>query len=422
MSPARGRRPANRDATGERLAKYGGAGGRGSLDAETQTAALSAAQVDATVAQLPGLAQLIGGPSKCGVTQHKLVYDSIDPKGNGARASAGLLVPTGCAGPHPVLLYHHGTTVFRSFTMSDPQNGEAGLQLTMFAAQGYVVVMPDYLGYGDSDLGYHPYLQAENTAAVSIDALRAAREALRKQGVTTSSKLFLSGYSQGGHSAMATHRMMERDHASEFTITASVPMAGPYALEDTFVAGIATPGQGASVFTAFAFTSYQRTWGDLYAKPEDAFRAPWVTGIENLLPGVLNFTELYTTGKLPLATTGENGLLTDAFAASFSDPDSPVRRRLAQNSLLDWAPKAPMTLCSGARDPVVTYQNALWAVEYFAGRGAQVGTVDVELIPAFQPSIAAQVAAAPDLSTYHGGIVPPLCLAVAKNQVFDPLK
>ena len=36
--------------------------------------------------------------------------------------------------------------------------------------------------------------------------------------------------------------------------------------------------------------------------------------------------------------------------------------------------------------------------------------------------IDAQVAAAPDLSTYHGSIVPPLCASLAKSQVFDPLK
>ena len=30
---------------------------------------------------------------------------------------------------------------------SDPANAEMGLQLAMFAAQGYVVVMPDYHGY-----------------------------------------------------------------------------------------------------------------------------------------------------------------------------------------------------------------------------------------------------------------------------------
>jgi len=396
---------------------------RGSVDSVTQTAALSRAVIDASVAANPGFVQLIGAASQCDVTQHKLVYDSIDPRGDGARASAGLYIPSGCPGPYPVLVYHHGTTVDEGFTMSSPQNGEAGLQLAMFAAQGYVVVMPDYHGYGDSTLGWHPYLHADNTAQVSIDALRAARTVLSRNGVATSGRLFLAGYSQGGHAAMATHRAMERDHAGEFTVTAAVPMSGPYALEETFVDGIASPGQGASVFTAMTFTGYQKAYGDLYAKPEDMFQAPWVTGIEDLLPGALGFTELYTTGKLPLATSGPGGLLTEAFVTAFSgNPDFPARKRLRENGLLDWKPAAPVALCGGSRDPTVPFKNVITATGYFGSQGVQVTPVDVEQVPAFQPAIAAQVAAAPDLSTYHGGIVPPLCVSFAKNQFFDPRK
>jgi hypothetical protein len=153
------------------------------------------------------------------------------------------------------------------------------------------------------------------------------------------------------------------------------------------------------------------------------FRAPWVTGIEDLLPGTLSFTQLYTTGKVPLGTTGPGGLLTEAFVSAFAaDPAFPARKRLRENTLLDWKPAAPVALCAGARDPTVTFDNVITAAGYFGSQGVQVTPVDVEQVPAFQPTIAAQVAAAPDLSTYHGGIVPPLCVSFAKNQFFDPRK
>ncbi|MBW6494545.1 MAG: hypothetical protein K0B16_08315 [Burkholderiaceae bacterium] len=167
---------------------------RGTVVAVTETVAFPAAEVDATVAKMPGLDQLIGAPSSCDVAIEKVVYDTIGPKGGSTKASAGLMIPSGdnCPGPYPVLLYHHGTTVYQAFTMSNPTNGEAGLLLAFFAAHGYVVVMPDYLGYGESTT-YHPYLNAENTAAVSIDALRAARTTLTKKSVATNGKLFLAG-------------------------------------------------------------------------------------------------------------------------------------------------------------------------------------------------------------------------------------
>jgi hypothetical protein len=393
---------------------------RGAVVSTTQTGALTKAQMDG-LAGAP-IAGLVGGPAKCDVALHKVVYETLGPRGEGARASAGLAIPSGCPGPYPVVMYHHGTTVTRSFTMSDPTNAEAFGQLAIFAAQGYVVVMPDYHGYGDSTLGYHPYLHAENTAAVSIDALRAARLTLANRTVSTSGKLFLSGYSQGGHSAMATHRAMERDHPSEFKVTASVPQSGPYALEQTFVAGIASPTLGASIFSTMTFVGYQKAYGDIYTNATDVFRAPWATGIESLIPGALSFEQLYTTPKLPVATTGEGGLLTSAFVTSVqNNAQAPVRKRLAENSLLNWKPLAPMTLCTGSRDPVVPPLNTTAARTYFVGQGAPVTAVDVETVPAFFAPIAAQVVSNPDLSTYHGTIVPPLCSTVAKN-VFDPLK
>lgn len=408
------------------LAACGGGGDdrpRGHLDEVAQTAAVTKAAIDASVASTPGLVSLIGGPAKCDVTQHRIDYDTVEPRGGGAHATAGLYVPSNCPGPYPIVVYHHGTTVLESYAMWAPTNTEAGLQMSMFASQGYVVVMPDYLGYGGSSLDWHPYLHAENTAAVSIDALRAAKKALADRSVPVSDKLFLTGYSQGGHAALATHRVLERDHAGEFTVTASAPMSGPYALSQTLLAGMDAPGQGATVFAPLIFVGLQKAYGDVYARPEDVFQAPWVTGIETLLPGPLTTSELFAQNRLPLALAGQGGLLTDGFVAGYrGDPTSGARRRVAQQDLIDWRPRAPVMLCGGSRDPTVTFQNTVTAATAFASQGASVTPVDVEQVPQFQPAIAAQVQAAPALTTYHGTIVPPLCLSVVKNQFFDPLK
>jgi predicted esterase len=397
---------------------------RGALKSNSQTAAMPKAMVDATVASLPGLQSLIGGTAKCDVSINRIIYDTRDPKNNDAEASAGVLVPSGagCSGPYPILVYHHGTTVIKADSMSDPTNGEMNLQLMMYAAQGYIVVMPDYHGYSGSTVNYHPYLQADNTALVSIDALRAARKLLADRGVATSGKLFLAGYSQGGHAAMATQRALEKDYGSEFTVTASVPMAGPYALAQTVLSGFDTPVAGATVFTPMALVGLQKRYGDVYAQPSDVFQSPWVNGIESLLPGTISFNNLFLQGKLPLALTGTGGLLTSSFVNAYkADASYPARRRVQEHDLLNFKPKAVTTLCHGSRDPTVPVANMTSAVTYFASQGATVGAVDVEQVPQFKPSIDAQVAAAGGLSTYHGGIVPPLCASVARS-VFDPLR
>ncbi|GAF58353.1 esterase [Psychrobacter sp. JCM 18902] len=84
------------------------------------------------------------------------------------------MLPSGdsadCQGDRPILLYAHGTTTDKGYDFSqvaNPQNpaaGESTLIAANFAAQGYIVVAPNYAGYDESDLDYHPYLVAEQQA------------------------------------------------------------------------------------------------------------------------------------------------------------------------------------------------------------------------------------------------------------------
>src|SRR6185436_4737982 len=98
-----------------------------------------------------------------------------------------------------------------------------------YAAQGYIAVAPNYAGYDKSTLGYHPFLVADQQSKDMIDALAAAKKALPllPTPATASAKLFITGYSQGGHVAMATQRAMQQ---AGMAVTAAAPMSGPYAL------------------------------------------------------------------------------------------------------------------------------------------------------------------------------------------------
>ena len=138
-----------------------------------------------------------------------------------------------CQGERPIVLYAHGTHPDKAFNIADLEasgNGEGLLMAAVFAAEGYIVVAPNYVGYDTSTLGYHPYLNGEQQSNDMIDALTAARSALPTAdapATTDGGQLLVTGYSQGGYVAMATHRALQE--AGE-TVTASAPMSGPYAL------------------------------------------------------------------------------------------------------------------------------------------------------------------------------------------------
>src|SRR5262245_46696436 len=155
------------------------------------------AEIDAQTAAT-GI-QPLSLPAKCDVDLRHVTYNTVDPAGKPATASAGVMVPTGsdaaCSGARPVVLYAHGTTIVRSKNMADATKDiEAGLLMATFAAHGFIVVAPNYLGYDVSSLAYHPYLNAEAQAVDMVDALRAAKKHLSEAGTTRpASELFISG-------------------------------------------------------------------------------------------------------------------------------------------------------------------------------------------------------------------------------------
>jgi hypothetical protein len=179
----------------------------------------------------------------------------------------------------------HGTAAPRSLNLANitiADNLEGLLAATVFTTQGYILVAPNYTGYDTSTLSYNPYLNADQEAKDMIDAVTAARSALPTSFAPTvvdSGKLFVTGYSQGGHVAMATHKMLQETGGA---ITASAPMSGPYAVaafSDAVFYGEVT--RGTPLFFVFTATGYKRRTATCI-EPDGYFEARHATGIESL--------------------------------------------------------------------------------------------------------------------------------------------
>ena len=381
-----------------------------------------------TTANGQGLLAIAGTPV-CGIDYHYIRYATIGGAPNESTTATGvLMVPTGsaasCTGPRPIVLYAHGTSTEKSFNlaavgdMTNDAYSQSELIAAMFAAQGYIVVAPNYAGYDASPLPYHPYMNANQQSNEMIDALTAARSALGRivaAGTTDNGKLFITGYSQGGHVAMATQRALE---ALGKTVTASAPMSGPYAMEamgDAVVLG--QVNLLSTVFVPMIVTSYQKSYGGLYAATTDFYEAAYATGIDSLLPSTTPLNSLFTQNKLPSlalfsSTTPVSGNATlDAalaipsnslYASGFgvsnlvknsmrvayaqdalANPDGalstgaplatnpiyPLRAKLKLNDMRNggFVPKAPTLLCGGKDDPMVFFSvntgtmQAFWA-------------------------------------------------------------
>ena len=277
----------------------------------------------------------------CDVAVYRFEYTthfpSLSGPNNTAQPSAVLMVPSApagasaalkaqCGGGRPIVEYAHGTAISKNYDMAqnfydlmthpttpttvaagvNDGTGEASMLAADFAAQGYVVVAPNYAGYNTDALApYHPYINAAQESQDMLDALTAGRQALKlisasttltiapstaipnpDAGVADSGSLYVTGYSEGGFVAMATLQHLQ---ALGQPVKAGAALSGPYATEafgDTVFNGAA--GVGSTIFASMMLRSYENL-------------------SQNALPSLL--------GSTPCAQTGS---ATCVFSANYS--------------------------------------------------------------------------------------------------------
>jgi hypothetical protein len=428
---------------------------------------------------------------QCSVVVYQLRYATIGARGEPTSASAALMTPSGsdaaCQSPRPIVLYAHGKrnlTFFNIADLSGQSNYEGLIIALALAADGYIVVAPNYAGYDISTLDYHPFMNADQQSSDMMDALSAARAALPATNVVDNQKLFLTGYSEGGYVAMATHRALQ---AAGIPVTASAPMSGPYALSafsDAMFMG--QVGRGAVEEILMLTSSYQHAYGNIYSSPGDVFEAGYASA-DTLLPGTIGTGTLVEQGQIPASAVfstapplpelasvtpatapeklaavfargfGTDNLITNAYRLSYLQdayaapdgaypntttglpPDSPantLRQALKKNDLRNWTPTSPMLLCAGDEDPVVFYLNTqlmegFWAV---TAPESPVTVLNIDAPPSHDgpyKHLRKSFAQAKSLlkwidgrsavlEEYHDVLVPAFCLQASKS-FFDGL-
>jgi hypothetical protein len=308
-----------------------------SVDAATLSAQLGASASGAQLLELTGT-------PKCGVDFYYIKFWTLGGAGETTESSGALMVPTGaaptCSGPRPIVEYAHGTNANKALNIADitnTSNTEGALIAAMFAAQGYIVVAPNYAGYDISTLGYHPFLNAVQQSGEMMDILAAARTALPNtmaSATNDNGQLFITGYSEGGHVAMATLRAMQ---VAGIKVTAAAPMSGPYALEALgdviFFGGV---DLGSTEFSPLLANSYQHAYGNVDSTTNPLFSSTY-PNVETLLPS-----------DTPIDTIFEEGLLPET---ALFDITTPVVAGSAELTALLGVPPTP-ALPASAQTPI----------------------------------------------------------------------
>lgn len=313
---------------------------------------------------------------KHNVTVYTVEYKSQNYFGDTVKASGIIIVPEVDSFAIPMSSYQHGTVLKKTDAPSISRGAEYLLNLAASSDKGIVSCIPDYLGLGTGE-GLHLYLNPREEANSVRDILRAARKLVKqKQNAVLNGQVVLFGYSQGGHATMAAQRQLELENAREFKLTASAPMAGPYALSRTSQLNLMFDSlfYPNPFYLPYVAVSLFHTYPGLYSSYSQIFKAPYDARIPATIDGYHSFS--YANSQFEYYVSN---MIVDSLKENIrTNPNHPIRIALKGFDLVDdWTPSTPTRLyhCSG--DDNVFFDNAVYADSAFRARGANVELIDM---------------------------------------------
>lgn len=301
-------------------------------------------------------------PAKYDVDIFDITYYTKWHDGSTIKATGLYYMPKNTPKPRAEMIYDHGTRVNRG--RRGELGGEENICLA-FAMDGYAVIQPDYIGLGMGDK-FHLYQVAESEGQASVDMLLAARELNDTLQVKTSGQLFITGYSQGGHASLATHKLIQEKYAGRITVTASSPMSGAYDMAGVQSLVMSKPYTRPH-YLPYLLQSFNEVYHFVPGNINAIYRHPYDSLIPLLFDGKHSINKIdKSLPAVPLEMIKE-----DFVTAYISDSLHPLRVALRQNSLCNWKPEAPVQLCYCDSDEQVTPLNALVAYKSMKSLGAE---------------------------------------------------
>lgn len=314
-----------------------------------------------------------------GYKAYKIPYTTTDEEGNSVAVSGLMVVPTGVPGVmnaagFSLVSDSHGTifadreapTVIASGTNSP--DGSSVILTSLFA---FVTLQADYIGFGDSNDHYHPFILKRSLANTTVDFIVAAKEFAANNAINLNGQLFLTGYSEGGYAAMAALQKIEQEE--QLQVTMAAPMAGPYAVDAMAMGVLSQPTIPVPSFMANLAYAYTHAYDHDIAS---VVNEPYASKLEDLFDGSKTRSEI--DPELTTVTTGPDGLFNPAFVNDFfSNPESCCRAALQENDVHNWVPQTPVRLMHCLGDEMIPYAIS----ELTEGTMLKMGATNVALVP-----------------------------------------
>ncbi|HKK41348.1 MAG TPA: lipase family protein [Bacteroidales bacterium] len=332
--------------------------------------------LDAASVTMPDFANLKPYVSS-GVNCYKVIYKT-SAGGQDINASGLVCVPSD-PGEYPVLSFQNGTNTVNLFAPTEDPSSYTYQMIEAVASMGYIVVIADYPGFGESSQIPHPYLVKEPTVRSLVDLLYAVKEMITDDlpGISLKNDYSLMGYSQGGWSTLALDKTIETDYSSDFNLTGSVCGAGPYDLSLLFNGMVYQTTYPMPVYIGYIINAYSAY--DQFTNPvSDILNEPYAGRLSTLYDGTLTSDQINSQLNDTLSV-----LLNPSFIAGFNSSNdyASIREALAANSLTAWQTGKPLLLIHGEADSTVSPISTLTMYDDMIQAGTPASLIDKVMIP-----------------------------------------
>ena len=160
-------------------------------------------------------------------------YPSVDPFGNPCTLSGTITVDKTLIKDdkpyHGILLYNHFTIYA---TTQAPSRGAVEFP-TGAAFTNFIVVAPDYYGFGITEKEPQAYCISRANGRASLDAYLAAKRLIEDLQVKKGNDFVIAGYSEGGQTTMAVLREISERHP-EIKVKRAFAGDGPYDINSMY--------------------------------------------------------------------------------------------------------------------------------------------------------------------------------------------
>jgi predicted esterase len=281
-----------------------------------------------------------------------------------------LIIPQGVDTAH-LLMYTHGTEIpSEALGANDisPSNysGETDKNRDVrnmglgWASAGYVVFMPDYIGYGITIGTDHPYMYMPEMFISNVDGLLAAKHFIvDSTALKYDNRLFLAGWSQGGAASLSTHRYCQEQYPAEFNILGSSHLAGPYNFERFHNDILNKGGEDVEVMPIFSWAVYSINKFSELTRPTDQ---------------LYNFPVFDQMSSIFIPSSDPEKVFKSYFRNNvLNGNDVAYTTVLKRNSNHEgWLPTGKVILHHGDNDNVVPYYNSIDARDGILAAGGNV--------------------------------------------------